>query len=160
MCPYDGWACYVKGVQAFRWKALELVREVYSLKFEPYHKRQSYQAKRSFSHMSLFLWFPYVFVPMVPICFVPMVPIKCPIAQWTDYPIFLAQMFYSSRLPKKIRVLNFGCAHNNLIEITLLKVSHYFIFPSILSVIKFFSLVLNFQNLLTYLDDFYWLSSR
>jgi hypothetical protein len=40
--------------------------------------------------------------------------------------------------PKKHSVLHFGCAHNNLIEITLLKVSHYFIFPSIFLVFFFF----------------------
>ncbi len=104
-----------KSVHAFRWKALELVREVHSLKFEPTIKDKVMKQRGAF-----------------PICFCSHGShMFCSHGSHMFWPYgshHVPQCFTLLGYPKKHRVLNFGCAHNNLIEITLLKVSHYFIF--------------------------------
>jgi hypothetical protein len=33
MCAYDGWACSIE-LHASKWKAIDLIKEVFSLKFD------------------------------------------------------------------------------------------------------------------------------
>jgi hypothetical protein len=53
ICTYDGWACYSIEGDAYRWEVLNLMREIFSLKFENLLKGKNYIMNYLFSHMSL-----------------------------------------------------------------------------------------------------------